>query len=194
MRSDPTWSRFLQNLCRTRRHRAPLIFLTVDRHEDRVCLRSLLSEKKLYLLKLVMTRVCAVNRLTACSVSRLRDGLEHGLDEYEFLGSNEEWKRDWTQENRPHYWLLCFRKVCARAFFTMPSSDWFRSSAAAAVCASPGALFRQIDERPFILGWQTGGIGPRRRAGVSSGKRLSLRRLSSRGSGGRLTGCSQSRE
>lgn len=37
-----------------------------------------------------------------------KDGFERGLHEYEFLGSNEPWKLDWTQEIKPHYWLQVF--------------------------------------------------------------------------------------
>lgn len=35
-----------------------------------------------------------------------QDGFARGLDEYEFLGSNEAWKLDWTREIRPHDWLF----------------------------------------------------------------------------------------
>lgn len=37
-----------------------------------------------------------------------QDGFARGLTEYEFLGANESWKLDWTQETRPHDWLYVF--------------------------------------------------------------------------------------
>lgn len=38
----------------------------------------------------------------------LQDACEHGLDEYDFLGIDDEWKFDWTKEARRHQWLFLF--------------------------------------------------------------------------------------
>jgi len=172
MRSRPDVERFYKIFAERAATALRLIFLTVDRTRIAFVLRLFAVRKSSIFSKLVMTPGYARYSPYACSViSFCEMALKHGLDEYEFLGSNEEWKRDWTQERGRTTGCLCFRKVCARAFFTMPSSDWFRSSSAAAVCALPGGPLRpESTRRPFILGWQTGGIGPRRRAGVSSGK------------------------
>ncbi len=40
----------------------------------------------------------------------LRDCCERGLREYDFIGKNEEWKRRWTSQFRPHSYLYVFRK------------------------------------------------------------------------------------
>lgn len=37
-----------------------------------------------------------------------RDSFERGLDEYEFLGHNDTWKRDWTKTTKAHHELLVF--------------------------------------------------------------------------------------
>jgi CelD/BcsL family acetyltransferase involved in cellulose biosynthesis len=38
----------------------------------------------------------------------LREAFESGLAEYDFLGDDDDWKRQWTGERRPHYWLFVF--------------------------------------------------------------------------------------
>jgi len=54
--------------------------------------------------------------LSSCSPGQLllhevlRDGIEHGLTEFDFLGPWMEWKADWTQDVRPHHWHYVFRR------------------------------------------------------------------------------------
>ena len=54
--------------------------------------------------------------LSSCSPGQillhdvLRDGIEQGLSEFDFLGPWMEWKADWTQDVRPHHWLYVFRR------------------------------------------------------------------------------------
>jgi CelD/BcsL family acetyltransferase involved in cellulose biosynthesis len=38
----------------------------------------------------------------------LQEACEQGLQEYDFLGINDEWKFDWTKETRTHQWLFLF--------------------------------------------------------------------------------------
>jgi CelD/BcsL family acetyltransferase involved in cellulose biosynthesis len=38
----------------------------------------------------------------------LREAFRTGLAEYDFLGDDDDWKRQWTAERRPHYWLFVF--------------------------------------------------------------------------------------
>ncbi len=39
----------------------------------------------------------------------LKDAIEEGMTEYDFLGDDDEWKLDWTRETRGHRWLFLFR-------------------------------------------------------------------------------------
>ncbi|HWV39692.1 MAG TPA: GNAT family N-acetyltransferase [Vulgatibacter sp.] len=54
--------------------------------------------------------------LSACSPGQLllhevlRDCIEQGLSEFDFLGPWMEWKADWTQDVRPHHWHYVFRR------------------------------------------------------------------------------------
>jgi CelD/BcsL family acetyltransferase involved in cellulose biosynthesis len=53
--------------------------------------------------------------LAGCSPGQLlmedvvRDCIAHGLDEFDFLGPDMPWKRDWTTSTRRHNWLYVFR-------------------------------------------------------------------------------------
>jgi len=38
----------------------------------------------------------------------LHEAFQSGLVEYDFLGDDDEWKRQWTGARRPHYWLFVF--------------------------------------------------------------------------------------
>ena len=50
----------------------------------------------------------------------LRDLVQHGVREFDFLGHNMPWKREWTAHARPHSWLFVLRPtwknraICAR--------------------------------------------------------------------------------
>ncbi len=39
----------------------------------------------------------------------LRDAIARGLQEFDFLGPDMPWKRDWTVLSRPHQWIYLFR-------------------------------------------------------------------------------------
>ena len=38
----------------------------------------------------------------------LQRAFEAGLEEFDFLGVNDDWKLEWTRETRPHQWLYVF--------------------------------------------------------------------------------------
>jgi hypothetical protein len=38
----------------------------------------------------------------------LQEACEHGYNEYDFLGADDEWKFDWTKHSRSHQWLFLF--------------------------------------------------------------------------------------
>jgi CelD/BcsL family acetyltransferase involved in cellulose biosynthesis len=108
MRSRPDVERFYKMFAERAATALRLIFLTVDR--TRIAfVYALCYRNKLYLLKAgydpEYARYSPYNLL--CYLV-LREGFEHGLDEYEFLGSDEAWKLDWTQETKPHHGLFVF--------------------------------------------------------------------------------------
>ena len=39
----------------------------------------------------------------------LDDCIRAGIREFDFLGPDMEWKRDWTDERRAHSWLYIFQ-------------------------------------------------------------------------------------
>ena len=58
----------------------------------------------------------------------LRDCLARGLREFDFLGPDMTWKRDWTDQTRRHTWLYIFndttlgRALCAAKFRWAPAA------------------------------------------------------------------------
>ena len=58
----------------------------------------------------------------------LRDCLQRGIAEFDFLGPNMPWKEDWTQEKRIHTWLFVFRNsrfgraLCRAKFRWVPAA------------------------------------------------------------------------
>jgi CelD/BcsL family acetyltransferase involved in cellulose biosynthesis len=38
----------------------------------------------------------------------LRDAFGSGIRAYDFLGADDPWKREWTSETKPHFWLFVF--------------------------------------------------------------------------------------
>jgi CelD/BcsL family acetyltransferase involved in cellulose biosynthesis len=41
----------------------------------------------------------------------LREAFEQGVAEHDFLGVDDAWKREWTQEVRPHFWFHAFART-----------------------------------------------------------------------------------
>jgi CelD/BcsL family acetyltransferase involved in cellulose biosynthesis len=70
---------------------------------------SLCYGNKMHLLKLGYDPAYAPfspSNLLLCKV--LEGAFEEGLSEYDLLGANVEWKRSWTNQARPYYWLFVF--------------------------------------------------------------------------------------
>lgn len=53
-------------------------------------------------------RECSPGQLLVQDV--LRDCMERGLGEFDFLGPWMDWKADWTEHVRPHHWCYVFRR------------------------------------------------------------------------------------
>ncbi len=73
---------------------------------------SLRYRKTLYMLKPgydpALASLSPSNLL--CSMM-IQDAFKIGLGEYDFLGTNDEWKLNWTGVTRPHCWLFIFSKT-----------------------------------------------------------------------------------
>ena len=70
---------------------------------------SLLYGNRLYVLKVGYDpRFAACSPYNSLCYMKLRDAHARGLEEYDFLGSNDAWKLDWARQTRPHYWLFVF--------------------------------------------------------------------------------------
>jgi CelD/BcsL family acetyltransferase involved in cellulose biosynthesis len=39
----------------------------------------------------------------------LKDACSRGIEEYDLLGGNDDWKFEWTKETREHRWLFVSR-------------------------------------------------------------------------------------
>lgn len=125
MSSRPDVERFYTRLA-TRAARLGalrLLFLTAGRARIAFAY-ALFHRDKLYVLKAgydpAYARYSPYNLL--CYLV-FQDGFARGLREYEFLGGNEPWKLDWTQDTRPHYWLFVFpRGLRARLLYAIKFS------------------------------------------------------------------------
>jgi len=59
----------------------------------------------------------------------LRDCIQRGVNEFDFLGPDMPWKRDWTSNTRLHTWLFIFRDstfgraLCRAKFRWMPAAQ-----------------------------------------------------------------------
>jgi CelD/BcsL family acetyltransferase involved in cellulose biosynthesis len=65
---------------------------------------------KYYLLKPAYSEAhsdCSPGQLLMDEV--LQDCIRNGMKEFDFLGPDMTWKRDWTDDTRPHTWLYIFR-------------------------------------------------------------------------------------
>jgi CelD/BcsL family acetyltransferase involved in cellulose biosynthesis len=70
---------------------------------------SLVYKNRLYLLKLgydpAYAQYSPSNLLAQLA---LHASFERGEVEYDFLGDNLDWKKCWSRQTRPHYWLYVF--------------------------------------------------------------------------------------
>jgi CelD/BcsL family acetyltransferase involved in cellulose biosynthesis len=54
----------------------------------------------------------------------LKDCIERGAEEFDFLGPDMPWKRDWTSQVRPHHWLFVFRNNPVGRGLRRAKFDW----------------------------------------------------------------------
>jgi CelD/BcsL family acetyltransferase involved in cellulose biosynthesis len=50
----------------------------------------------------------------------LQDACARGMEEYDLLGDDDDWKYEWTKETRRHRWLFLFRsRLRARLLYRL---------------------------------------------------------------------------
>lgn len=65
---------------------------------------------------------CSPGRLLMNEV--LKACIERGLAEFDFLGPEMVWKRDWSDRARPHHWLFLFRADWKGRALREAKFDW----------------------------------------------------------------------
>jgi CelD/BcsL family acetyltransferase involved in cellulose biosynthesis len=126
---DPSVAKFYTSLAeRAERHGwLRLHFLDVD--AKRIAFDySLCYKNRLYLLKLgydpAYAQYSPSNLLTQLA---LQASFERGEVEYDFLGDNLDWKKCWSREARPHYWLYVFSNTLKGRFLRELKFKWIPS-------------------------------------------------------------------
>ena len=110
--SDPETSRFYSRMadCAADRGWMRLHFLKAG--ETRVAFDySLFYKNRLHLLKLGYDprfSQYSPSNLLLCTV--LREACAEGVEEYDFLGADANWKHSWARQVRQHYWLFIFSR------------------------------------------------------------------------------------
>jgi CelD/BcsL family acetyltransferase involved in cellulose biosynthesis len=108
--SDASVERFYRGVAARAAHDGSLRLLFLNVGGRRIAFAfALESSNKLFVLKAgydpEFARYSPYNLLCALV---LQDGFARRLDEYEFLGANEDWKLQWTDHVRRHEWLYVF--------------------------------------------------------------------------------------
>src|SRR5207237_529097 len=81
----------------------------------------------------------------------IRDSCDRGLSEFDFLGPDMEWKRDWEPALRTHSWLTIFRSIGkAKLVHEARFVIWPVARAAAREGRRGGAA---ADRRPALARW-----------------------------------------
>ncbi len=75
-------------------------------------------------------RECSPGQLLLEEV--LRDSAGRGLSEFDFLGPDMVWKRDWTSHVRPHSWLYLFRNNAMGRALRSTKFEWVPAAKVAA--------------------------------------------------------------
>jgi hypothetical protein len=58
----------------------------------------------------------------------IKDCIDNGLTEFDFLGQDMSWKKSWTKQTNPHHWLFIFRNnmlghaLCKAKFNLLPAA------------------------------------------------------------------------
>ena len=98
------------------RGRLRLHFLTLD--GQRIAFEySLEYRKKIFVLKVGYDpHYAAYSPCNMLCYLVLQEAFARGLEEYDFLGVDNDWKLEWTDKSRSHYWLYVFQKGLAPRF------------------------------------------------------------------------------
>jgi CelD/BcsL family acetyltransferase involved in cellulose biosynthesis len=107
---DPTLTRFYTNLAERAAKKGWLRLNFLRAGPKRIAFDySLVYKNRLFLLKLGYDPDFAPyspSNLLFCLA--LQGSFEQGMAVYDLLGQTADWKRNWTQEAREHYWLYVF--------------------------------------------------------------------------------------
>jgi CelD/BcsL family acetyltransferase involved in cellulose biosynthesis len=85
----------------------------------------LLVDRRYYLLKPAYAEdlaECSPGQLLMEEV--LKDCIARELEEFDFLGPDMPWKRDWTPQTRTHNWLYVFRDHALGRTLRRAKFDW----------------------------------------------------------------------
>jgi CelD/BcsL family acetyltransferase involved in cellulose biosynthesis len=111
MLSDPTVADFYVRLAKREAELGQLRLTFLRAGGKRVSFNYLLeSGKKLYAVKIGYDpQYHAYSPGNMLLNLILKDACERGVEEYDLLGGDDEWKFEWTKEKREHRWLFLFR-------------------------------------------------------------------------------------
>jgi CelD/BcsL family acetyltransferase involved in cellulose biosynthesis len=123
---DPSVARFYTSLAQRAERRGWLRLHFLEADSKRIAFDySLCYKNRLYLLKLgydpAYAQYSPSNLLTQLA---LQASSERGEVEYDFLGDNLEWKKCWSREARPHYWLYVFPDTLKGRFLRELKFKW----------------------------------------------------------------------
>ncbi len=113
--SDPDVQRFYSTLAERSAERGWLLLYFLNVGGQRIAFNYCLSYKnRIHCLKVgydpVYARYSPFNLLLLMLLER---AFQQGVEAYDFLGLTEDWKRQWTNQTEPYYWLFIFRNTPA---------------------------------------------------------------------------------
>jgi CelD/BcsL family acetyltransferase involved in cellulose biosynthesis len=123
---DPNVARFYTSLAQRAEQRGWLRLQFLEAGAKRIAFDySLCYKNRLYLLKLGYdpdyAQYSPSNLLTQLA---LEASFERGEVEYDFLGDNLDWKKCWSRDVRPHYWLYVFADTLKGRFLRELKFKW----------------------------------------------------------------------
>jgi CelD/BcsL family acetyltransferase involved in cellulose biosynthesis len=126
---DPNVARFYTSLAERAEQRGWLRLHFLEAGAKRIAFDySLCYKNRLYLLKLgydpAYAQYSPSNLLAQLA---LQASFERGEVEYDFLGDNLDWKKCWTRQARPHYWLYVFSNTFKGRFLRELKFKWIPS-------------------------------------------------------------------
>ena len=126
---DPNVARFYTSLAQRVERQGWLRLHFLEADAKRIAFDySLCYKNRLYLLKLgydpAYAQYSPSNLLAQLA---LQASFERGEVEYDFLGDNLDWKKCWSREVRPHYWLSVFSNTWKGRFLRELKFKWIPS-------------------------------------------------------------------